>query len=340
MSTTCVRLGPALAALAIGLCAATSAGAWGSTGHRMIGRLAIEALPDEIPAFLRTPAAVEAIGELSREPDRSKDAGKAHDSDLDPAHFLDLGDDGRVFGGPALAALPQTRAEYEAALRAVGQDSWRAGYLPYSIIEGWQQLAKDFGYWRVDDYGARTTTDPARRAWYEADRAEREALVERDLGALSHFAGDASQPLHVSVHYNGWGPFPNPEGFTTDRVHGPFEGRFVRQFVGEADVRAHMAPFHDCGCPIERRVADFIATTDAEVVPFYRLWKAGGFGDGDARGRAFAAERLAAGADEVRDLAVLAWRAGADGIVGYPGVKVADVLAGRADPYDSLLGVD
>ncbi len=31
----------------------------------------------------------------------------------------------------------------------MGQDSWKAGYLPYSIIDRYEQLAKDLAYWRV-----------------------------------------------------------------------------------------------------------------------------------------------------------------------------------------------
>ena len=48
--------------------------AWGATGHRMISQLAIQNLPAEIPAFLRTEKATEFIGELGREPDRSRGA--------------------------------------------------------------------------------------------------------------------------------------------------------------------------------------------------------------------------------------------------------------------------
>src|SRR5258706_14116075 len=81
--------------------------AWGATGHRLIGREAIAALPNDLPAFLRAPGVADRVGELAREPDRWKDAGKPHDADRDPAHFLDLGDDGAVLGGPTLAALPE-----------------------------------------------------------------------------------------------------------------------------------------------------------------------------------------------------------------------------------------
>jgi len=314
--------------------------AWGSTGHRIIGRLAIATLPGELPAFLRSAGAVQAVGELAREPDRWKGAGKVHDSERDPAHFLDLGDDGRVLGGPALDALPATREAYDTALRAVGADSWKAGWLPYAIVDAWQQLTKDFAYWRVDTAAARTVADPSHRAWFAGDAQARQALILRDLGVLGHYVGDGSQPLHVSEHFNGWGPFPNPRGFTQDRVHAPFEGIFVRDFVSVGAVRADMTPYSDCRCPIEQRVETYLAATNRAVTPFYELYKARPFAGGDARWRAFAARRLAAGASELRDEVVLAWRASAAGQVGWPPVSLADVQAGKLDPFDSLFGAD
>ncbi|MDB5481128.1 MAG: Nuclease [Caulobacteraceae bacterium] len=314
--------------------------AWGSTGHRLIGREAVLALPPELPAFLRTQAAAEAVGELSREPDRWKDAGAAHDADRDPGHYVNIGDDGTIFGGPSIKALPPTRAAYDTALRAVGADSWKAGYLPYSIIDGWQQLAKDLAYWRADEAGAATAADPAHRAWLAADGVERQALILRDLGTLSHYVGDGSQPLHVTVHFNGWGPFPNPNGYTQERVHGPFEGEFVRNTVSQGTVRAAMAPYGDCRCGIAQWTSAYLTATRAEVAPFYDLQKAGGFVSGDSRGRAFAAARLAAAASALRDLVVDAWRSSATRRVGWPELGVAEVEAGKVDPFDSLYGTD
>jgi hypothetical protein len=328
---------------AVGLCAVGMAGQalpWGATGHRFIGRLAAETLPADLPEFLREPGAIEAEGELAREPDRWKGSGRVHDADRDAAHFLDLGDDGRVFGGPALADLPPTRADYDATLRAVGADSWKGGYLPYAIIDGWQQLARDFAYWRVDTAAARSAADPAHRAWFAQDGVRRQALLLRDLGTLAHYVGDGSQPMHVSVHFNGWGGFPNPDGFTQERIHAPFEGAFVRAYVTQAGVRAAMTPYRDCQCGIEIRTRDYLAATNQEVRPLYQLYKDGGFAKGDARGGAFAAARLAAGASELRDDIIDAWRASASGDVGWPAVKVADVAAGKLDPFDSLYGAD
>ena len=113
--------------LTVALVAATVVGlpaqalAWGAEGHRMIGVLATEALPTELPAFLRR-AGVD-VGELSREPDRSRGAGKMHDTDRDAAHFVDIDDNGTALGGPALNAMPPLRSDYEKALQAAGP--WR-----------------------------------------------------------------------------------------------------------------------------------------------------------------------------------------------------------------------
>jgi hypothetical protein len=322
------------------LLAASQAQAWGSTGHRLIGREAVMALPDELPSFLRTLAAADAVGELAREPDRWKDAGVTHDADRNPAHYVNPSDDGTIFGGPSIRSLPPTRDAYETALRAAGTNSWKAGYLPYSIIDGWQQLAKDFAYWRADTAGAAKTADPAHRAWLAADGVQRQALILRDLGTLAHYVGDGSQPLHVTIHFDGWGPFPNPGGYTQQRVHGPFEGEFVRHNVTADGVRKAMAPYGDCRCDIADWTGAYLAATAAQVTPFYELQKAGAFSPGDARGRVFASERLAAGAAALRDLVVDAWRASSARRVGWPEISVADIEAGKVDPFDSLYGID
>ena len=89
------------------------------------------------------------------------------------------------------------------------------GYLPYSIIGDWQQLVKDFAYWRVDDAGARLRQPiPSTRPGWRpiASGARRRSWSTSAL--LSHFVGDGSMPLHASIHYNGWGLFPNPNGYT------------------------------------------------------------------------------------------------------------------------------
>jgi hypothetical protein len=144
----------------------------------------------------------------------------------------------------------------------------------------------------------------------------------------------------VSEHFNGWGGFPNPGGFTQDKVHGPFEGAFVRQYVSAAEVRRAMPAPVDCRCPIAARTAAYLAETNRQVRPFFELYKQVNFAGGDPRWRAFATRRLAASAAELRDDIAWAWRESLSGEVGYPPLKVADVLAGRIDPFDPLYGED
>jgi hypothetical protein len=313
--------------------------AWGAMGHRIIGVAAAEALPADLPAFLHSRRAVEDLGELAREPDRWRGAGRTHDTTRDPGHFVDVDDNGKVLGGPSLNALPLTRSEYDVALRAVGSDSFHAGFLPYSIVDGWQQLVVDFAYWRVLSAAIPREHDPQRRAWEEHDLARRESLILADLGDWSHYVGDGSQPLHVSVHYNGWGAYPNPQGYTQDKIHVPFEGPFVHRYVTLRAVKAAMTPLK--GCPaIETCTAGYLAQTAASVIPFYEMQKAGGLGGEHPTGVEFTVQRVAAGASELRDLTVAAWNASGHAQIGYPAITVEQVVRGGLDPYDALYGND
>ncbi|RZJ00549.1 MAG: S1/P1 Nuclease [Brevundimonas sp.] len=322
---------------------ALQAEAWGNTGHRLIGVAAMRGLPDELPAFLRTPGAVADMGELAREPDRSKGGGQPHDRERDTAHFIDMDDAAHVInaGGLSIDALPRLKSEYDAALIAAGLDVDDAGYLPYAIMDAYQQLARDFATWRVLNAAEARESDPGKRAWYRTDRQRREAVILRDMGYLAHYVGDGSQPHHTSIHFNGWGDYPNPDGFTNSRqTHGAFEGVFTARVARLDAVEAAMAAPNLDGFDLRARVPAYLKASLAEVRPFYVLEKAGGFADTDARGAAFVTTRLAAGASELRDLYVLAWRDSADDSIGWPSVKVAEVEAGTADPWLAMYGED
>src|SRR5215831_14917386 len=170
--------------------------AWGATGHRMIGELVSGALPLEVPAFLRNLEAGRQIGEVAREPDRSKGSGDPHDADADPGHRVVVGDDLKIGrNGPLLSALPATREAYDTALRAAGTNEYRAGYLPYAIIDGWEQLVTDFAYWRADIAAGKNIKTAPEHTWLLKDQYLREGLIVRDLGFLAHFVGDGSQPM-------------------------------------------------------------------------------------------------------------------------------------------------
>ena len=304
--------------------------AWGATGHEYVSGIAVETLTSEIPAFLRTPQSIDIIAVLGRELDRSKGAGLTHDSERDPGHYVNLTDDGAVVGVFPLELTPLTREAYDTALRARNFTQYKAGYLPLSIVDGWQQLAKDFAYWRAASVGARSAASASDRTWFDQDRQRREALIIHDLGIWSHYPGDASQPLHVSVHFDGWGPFPNPHGFSIKRgIHAQFEGAFVRANVQRAAVLHAIPAYRSCICTIQDRARAVILGSHREVVPFYELEKAGAFTDGNASGIAFAVSRLAAGAAATRDMIIDAWRASADMGVGYPMISVRDIESGK-----------
>jgi hypothetical protein len=70
------------------------------------------------------------------------------------------------------------------------------------------------------------------------------------------------------------------------------------------------------------------------------MWGEGAFRPGQTKGAEFAAQRVGAGASELRDLIVEAWRASAGAKVGWPEVSVAAVEAGTVDPYESMIGAD
>lgn len=53
-------------------------------------------------------------------------------------------------------------------------------------------------------------------------------------GVLGHYVADGSQPLHTSIHFNGWSTGSNPELFTREPLHWRFEGEYLKaQFKPE-----------------------------------------------------------------------------------------------------------
>src|SRR5436190_8393474 len=130
--------------LAVAWSPAANAFAWGATGHEWISGIAVEKLPNDVPAFVRAPEVIAEIAVMGRELDRSKGAGETHDKERDPGQYVDLTDDGTVESVVSLDKLPTTREAYDTQVRAGGSTQYKAGYLPYSIIDGWLQIRKDF----------------------------------------------------------------------------------------------------------------------------------------------------------------------------------------------------
>lgn len=325
----------AVLALTFGL--PPAARAWGADGHRFINAAAIETLPDSVPAFVRAPEAVAEIRALGPEPDRLKGSGKSFDADFDPGHYLDLDDDGTIAGVVPLAHLPATREAYDTALRSGrvvnGQspDEYSIGYLPYSIADGWEVIVHDFAIWRVDRYAETHAATETERTAYAADRRLREGLTLRDIGYWGHFVADGSQPLHASVHFNGWGKYPNPNNYTqSNKIHAKFETAFVHAHATEALVVARVGAYAPSSAPIFDRVGTYLLATGSHVPAVYQFEGAGAFDAGTPAAVDFMLDRVADGARMMRNLIADAYAASTDARVGYPAVPVRDIENGTA----------
>jgi len=318
--------------------------AWGYVGHTMINRLAAETLPENLPAFVRTPDAIAEISNLGPEEDRIKGAGRSWDDDNDPGHYLDIGDDGMVAGVVHLDALPRDMQAYGDALAKAGTNPYRMGYIPYTIMDGFERVRQDFAIWRVDDYLSTHAATQAARDEFAKDRALREVLTLRDIGDWGHFVGDGSQPLHITVHFNGWGNYPNPNNYTTEHIHSPFETAFVNAYAKIADVRAAM-PMVKLGIPdhllsqdeIGTLVGGYLLETSKQVEPLYKLWAAQAFQHGSPDAVKFTDAQLARGASMLRQLIFLAYENSLYASFGYPEVPVRDILSGKVVPTQASL---
>jgi hypothetical protein len=296
---------PALGAAALwGLATAKPAPVrWGDDGHRMATRAAHAILPTEMPAFFREAGA--QLEYLSPEPDRWRN-GRLRE--MDEAwkydHYIDLEN------VPAGALQAPDRFEFIAALYEAGIDrpQQTVGFLPFRILEMHQRLATGFAHWRLTPAGP--------------DRDWIEARILNDAGILSHYAVDAAQPHHTTIHFNGWAEgAPNPKGFTADReFHSRFESGFVRAHLSYEDLPPRMPSSPATLSDVRGAIWEHLRSSNTTVERLYALEKAHGF---DAAApphpdvREFAIQRLVAGAEMLASIWWTAWlesEAVADGL--------------------------
>jgi hypothetical protein len=243
-----VRKLPLLAA-AVLLLAQQRAASWSLTGHTLINRAAIAALPADGPAFLKRH--IDWIGARSTAPDAWRDSGGPALSAVEAPNHLWLME--RL--PPAMAQeLPPSRLDFA---RAVG-DVTRTGTLPYGVLETYERLAIAFGIWR-QRRAAREST-----SFIELDAAFYAAW-------LGHYVGDGGMPLHTSENHEGW-IGANPMGYTTDHsIHPRFEREFV-MLIGltEADVARHIAQPRTIADP-RREVLAYLDRSHGRLEQVYGL---------------------------------------------------------------------
>jgi len=256
----------------------------------MINHLAATSLPADTPAFLRSPEAASEIEYLGPEPDRWRSHTEPElDAVQAPEHFIDLE------LADALGPLPHRRFDFEAHVFASGQRPEKIGLQPWQATEVWQRLKAALREYR------------SLSASHQDTRPVEQAILFY-AGWLGHYVGDASQPLHTSIQYNGW-TGPNPNGYTTShQIHWQFEGPFVAANLREPQVRVQMTPLQPIKGDIFDAYVAYLRHTGTYVEKVYQLEKAGGFvGQGTAESRQFTTERLAAGASMLRDMIYFAW---------------------------------
>lgn len=269
---------------------------WGERGHVLAAQAAVDALPADMPAFFR--AGRERLVYYNPEPDRwrggrERSADRALDDAGAPEHFINLEQiPARRRRGFFAAA---DRHDYADSLRAIDARVQSVGLLPFATLEHAQRLRVGFRQWRA----ARTP----------AERLHIEARILNDAGILGHYVTDAANPAHTSIHFNGW-KGANPRGYATDnRFHSRFESGFVQAAMRYDDVRSRVPADVRVFPDLRRAILDHIDESHAQLEPLYEQDRRTPFGVDQTApaAKAFAADRLGAGARMLRDLWWTAW---------------------------------
>lgn len=306
---------PIIALLATAAIFTSTAVAWDAPGHRTITLLALDALSPDTPDFLREAKTRTMIASQSCEPDRwraSTNPTMAHINS--PDHYINI--EPLENAGLKVADLPPLRYEYIARLALLREKDptkfekvdpakdpgltrvW-PGFLPYAITENYARLQISFKTLRMME----SLNDDSR-----ADQiAQERANIVYHMGVLSHFVGDAAQPLHTTKHHHGWSG-DNPLGYTTRySFHAEIDGGVLERHtlnyesLKSAPCRERTVnpadPFEDAQSHIRRAFE--------QVEPLYALDKSGKLLADE--GRAFITERLTDGAATLAALYDAAW---------------------------------
>jgi len=284
----------------------TVSGGWGVRGHQTANRAAVRALPADGPVFLKDYE--DWIAKTGPVPDSWRGNAEPYS---------------RIFEDPNhgwfreqfafMTAIPRSRYEfvlrlYDEYLRIRATDPDRAaltnirwtGTMPYAAMENYDRMKSAMRLYR------RAKADPSAESQMDATYLAQDIAFY--MGWLGHYTADGAQPLHDTIHHDGW-QGPNPKQYTTDpRIHGRFESSFVDLIqVTEGDLM----PLMEKPRLIEDPFAAFIAHLDdaaSHVEEVYILDKAGAFADkANEPAAKLARAQLAKAAALLRDLTSTAW---------------------------------
>jgi hypothetical protein len=298
-----MKRGSSLALLFAGvLCISQPAFSWGTRAHAVIDRTAVDTLPADGPIFLKN--YVDYIAGSASIPDTWRGASDPFSKiEEDPNH----GWFREQFG--FMKVIPRSRYEfvlalYREQLRIEKSDPENArlmnvrwtGTLPYAAAEVYGHLVADMRL--------------LRRAQAQGkDAAYLEQTCAFYVAWMGHYIGDGSQPLHDTIHHDGW-QGPDPNGYTRDhKIHGRFESQYVDAIaLTEADILPRIGePGHLQGDVFDLILAH-LDEAGSNVEAIYKLDKRNAFADvHDPEAREMVYSRIAAGARMLRDLVYRAW---------------------------------
>jgi hypothetical protein len=317
----------ALGVLAMVQLAGRPALAWDYEGHRLVNQLALASWAPNFPAFVRTPEAAERIAFLSGEPDRWRnvqDLPLRHGNG--PEHYIDLEQLAEYGLKPEL--LPVFRYDFVVQLALVRQahpDKFPApeaarnedhtrelvGLLPWAIAENYSKLKSCFSYLKTYEEAGGTPD--------EITNAQQNIIYV--MGVMGHYVGDASQPLHTTIHHHGW-VGDNPHNYSTNsRIHSWIDGGYFLK-VGGANrqgLESKLRPAQPVAINGHRAKPEemfqaamvFIMEQNKLVEPLYQTEKEGqlsGEGETGLRGRAFLEGQLLKSGQFLGDIWYSAWQ--------------------------------
>ena len=263
---------------AIGLLAiARCASAWDYEGHRLVNQLALASLPTNFPAFVKEAAAAERIAFLAGEPDRWRNTTELTLKHFNnPDHYFDFEDlvpcglkpdiltpFRYEFVGQVAVAHAMNPTNFAAIDLAKDAERTKAliGYLPWAIAEYYGKLKSAFSYLKAFEEGG--TPEEIKNA--------RDNIIYI-MGCMGHFVGDGSQPLHTTIHYNGW-VGENRSGYTTNRTfHAWVDGGFIaRAGLKPELVMPKVRTAQLLETNVFARVVSYLHAQHAMVVQLYEL---------------------------------------------------------------------
>ena len=215
------------------LLTALSSFGWDYEGHRMVNQVALASLPTNFPGFIRTPANQERVAFLAGEADRWRNTSELPlQHAQEPEHFIDI--DELALCNLTPQTLPSFRYDFVSLVAAArkahpelfppGREDparkyiW-VGLLPWALTENYAKLKSGFSYLKTfEEYGGTAE---------EILNAQQNIIYI--MGVMGHFAGDAAQPLHTTIHHHGW-VGENPKNYATNSsIHGWIDGGYLNR---------------------------------------------------------------------------------------------------------------